>query len=465
MTAEQTEALKKELFKQIDKLPQRDAIEMSDAKQWVDYMAHVMPDQARWHIARAAGVGGSEVGVLVKNYLGHPADFMASAHDWAKSKLLQITPEPPTGALKRGHDIEPIHRKHFTSIYGLERATDEYNTLNRSHAHDRPWLRYSADDLVIAKTPTPIDVGEVQDLVEIEGLILIDYKCPTTVNTAGASFQYACQLHQGAIICEDNGIELSASILSQWDWQEWRPYNDLVVINPELKELIKQASDHYWGCVLRGEVPDYIYSKRYQLDQDKREQWTEAVNHLATLNALRSRIDRRSKEMREVVINGLELEQARLGTQRLEFKDALRISASTNIDEKKVREVLTEEEIAQVSVRETATRYDQRAILNYLRENEIDLKQFRIPTKLDPEKVFDMLADKGLNADSFIEEQLRFTTDRKLAAQADAWVEQNLPEPEIPEIEDFAVIATDDSAAVKEELEQAPQQRPRAKSA
>lgn len=449
---EHKEQLKKDLFARIDLLPQRDAIEMDDAKQWVEYVVNVMPNLAMWHITRASGIGGSEIGALVKNYLGHPADFMFSAHDWAKHKLLRITPEPSGGSLRRGIELEPIHRQHFHHMYKVFRDQRKFEKLNQSQAKGRPWLRYSADDLITVPSSTVIDFGE--QMIEVDGSFLIDYKAPTNISKQVA-FQYACQLHQGAIICEDNDIELQAGILSQWDLQEWRPHNDLVMINPELKDMIKQSSDYYWDCVLRGEIPDYVFSKRFSLDEDDRQDWNDMVHHLGTLNALKSQIEKRSAETRARIEEGLNLNEYRLESQKIEFKGALNISAVSSIDDKKIRELLTPDEIASISVKETTTKYDTPALVRHMKANGLDVKPFRIQTKLDPEKTFDLLVEKGLNAQEYISESLRFNTDRGLTAQANLWLDQNLPTPEQPtsqKNDQFDLTPTADSIATQELL-------------
>src|SRR5690606_20161316 len=127
-----TDTLKSQLRQLMDKLPQRDAIEASDANQWIDYMANVMPEEATWHMVRAGGVGGSEIGSLVNNYLGRRADHESSAHDWALGKLLRATPKPAGGVLRRGHEMEPIHARRFYENYGVGRDEAAFNRLARA---------------------------------------------------------------------------------------------------------------------------------------------------------------------------------------------------------------------------------------------------------------------------------------------------------------------------------------------
>lgn len=451
------ETLEKQIRERIDLLPQRDVIEKDDLNQWVNYMVSVMPNEAMWHVTRAAGIGGSEIGGLVKNYLGHRADFMFSAHDWAESKLLRRHPEPSGGALQRGLTMEEIHRQHLHKAYNVSRDVDAFQTLSKSHSQGREYLRYSPDDLVNFKEPTVIDIGEQQ--VEVEGLILIDYKSPTTVNTDGASFTYACQLHQGALIAEENGIELAGTILSQWDWANWTMHNDLVAINPELQEMIRRASDYYWNSVLEGVIPAYIHAQRYELNPKTKEDWREAVERFSMLNALKTQLDNQAKALRSTIQEGLGLERDRLEGEQVVFDGLLKISATARIDEDKVREALPDEVLDTIEVKSRSTTYDTPALVRHVKELGIDVKPFVKPTRIDQDKAYNALAEHGLNPEDFMTESHRFSTDRAVSTKARLWVESNFPPIKTPEIPPLEFTATENSAAALES-EQANQSAP-----
>ena len=453
MNKEKINALKIALIERIDQLPQRDAIEQSDLTQWVDFVANVMPDEAMWHATRASGVGGSEIGGLVKNYLGHRADFMFSAHDWVEDKLLRRHPEPSGGALRRGIEMEDVHRQHFHKAYQVQRDVEAFQTLAASHIKGRPYLRYSPDDVVNFKTPTIIDVGDDRQ-IQVEGAMLIDYKSPSNVNTDGASFSYACQLHQGALIAEENGVELAGTILSQWDWTNWTMHNDIVTINPELQDLILKTSDYYWDCVLRGDVPNYIRAQRYELDEGTKREWSHAAERFSMLNALKTQLDNEAKKLRDTIAEGLRLGNERLDSQQVVFDDVLKISASTRLDEDKVRQALPPEALEAVEVKEKTTTYDTAALVRYVKEQGIDVKPFRKLTKLDPEKAYDALADHGFNPEEFMTETHRFLTDRTISTKAKLWVENNFPPIETPDIEPLSLTATEGSAAALEAAEE-----------
>jgi len=425
------DALKTSLWKKLDTLPQRDCIDESDARQWIDYVVNHMPDSAMWHLVRAGGIGGSEIGGLVRNYLGYQADHNFSAHDWALSKLLRKVPSPAFGVMQRGHDMEPIHAQRLYKELGVRRDEVAFKKLAQAQGSCR-WMRYSPDDLIVIEHP--VSLSQPDGDIELAGRVLVDYKAPTTVDDeARISFQYSCQLHQGAILCEEQGIELSGAMLSQFNWATWSLKNDFISINPELCDLIKEAGDHYWDHVMRGQVPDYVVRKPLDIDEKLQQDWSQIARRLAELNAINTKIGKESGALREQLIAGLGLEDSRLAEQVLVFPGALKISASASIDEDKVRGVLGDDGVAPLQVKEKTIKYDTAAMLEKLEELGQDTKVFRKLTKLDPVLTFDALAHAGLNPEDFMHETLRVTVDRGLKEQADAWFENTFEPLALPE--------------------------------
>ena len=434
------------LWAKLDTLPQRDLIERSDANQWINYMANLMPGDAMWHMVRAGGVGGSEIGGLVRNYLGHKADHEFSAHDWALSKLLRKTPEPAQGVLQRGHDMEPLHANRFYKEHNTERDQPAFDKLAKAQG-SKIWMRYSPDDMVFLKKPTIIQ--SVDGPLSLSGRILVDYKAPTTVDEESRiAFQYTCQLHQGATLCQEQGIEISGAMLSQFNWATWTLKNDFVEIDEELCELIKESGDHYWDYVMRGEIPDYIVRKRLILDPKTRDEWQDAAIRLGQFNAMKTRIENESKNIREKLVNGLGMDQLRLDGQTISFPDAVRLSAITAIDEEKVRAALGEEAITGLQVKETITKYDTDALVKHLKELNVDVKPFRKLKRLDPTMTFNALVDAGYDPEEFMEESLRVTVEKSMKEQASDWFEQSFEPLELPVVEKNELDPADDSAAV-----------------
>jgi hypothetical protein len=428
--------LETQLRKVMDTLAQRDLIERSDADQWIGYMVNVMPQDALWHMIRAGGFGGSEIGGLVRNFLGVRADHDFTAHDCVMGKLLKQTPTPSLDVMARGHAMEPIHASRFYSEYNTARDIAAYEKLKHAQGNLQ-WMRYSPDDMVYLSRPTAFSqAGE--GIIELQGRLLLDYKSPTTVaENSTIAFQYSSQLHQGAILCQEQGIDIAGAMLSQFNWATWSLKNDYVPINPELCDLIKEAGTFYWNeHVMRASVPRYVTRKRMELNDQKKEQWTEVAMQLAQFNSIKTAVEKKSTELREKLLAGLQLTEHRLDGQVLMFPGALKISSSSSIDEKKICDAFSDEEVQALRVKEEKTKYDHDLILNYLRENKIDLKQFKIKTAIDPSLAFAFLESKDVDPDKFMSDSLRFAVLPEVKKQTEDWLADSFEDVSIPHIED-----------------------------
>ncbi|WP_042882887.1 hypothetical protein [Cupriavidus necator] len=414
--------LRRQLVAQLDRLPQRDAIDLADANQWIDYVIATMPHEAPWHMTRAGGIGGSEIGGLVRNYLGHRADFMFSAHDWAMEKLLKKVPTPTTPAMLRGKEYEDNHRGRFYQQFGTNRDAVAYGKLAKAQG-TRPWMRYSPDDLVVLPRQTmETAAGEVL----VQGRYLTDYKSPTSVDESEAvSFQYTAQLHQGAILCAEQGIRINGAILSQFDWANWRLRNDFVPIRPELCDLIRETGDHYWACVLRGEIPPYIRAQRMEIEDAQREAWAPHAARIARQLALSKALGDAAEAERKRLVTGLELSTRRFGGERLVFAGDLSVTASASINLEKARELLGEAVLSTCTKKASGKpKYDTEKMVAFLTEQRVGLDQFIVPS-YDSSKIYQALAEHGHDADAVETETIKFAADKNLKAQAEAWVESN----------------------------------------
>lgn len=429
----ETDELIKRLNKRMDKLPQRDLIEKSDADQWIGFVANVMPEEAMWHMIRAGGVGGSEIGGLVRNYLGYRADFGFSAHNWVKSKLLKETPMPSISVMQRGHFMEPHHAQLFYEQFNARRDEEAFEKLTRAQGQ-RIWMRYSPDDVFMFDKPVSISTAD--GVVELHGRVLGDYKAPTNVDMdARIAFEYSCQLHQGAILCQEQGIKIEGALLSQFDWATFSMKNDFVEIDPNLCELIYETGDHYWNCVMKAEIPDYVVRDRVNLSSADLAPWQEAASQLGLLNAIRTNVNRMSDELRSKILEGIGLDKLRFDGAKIEFPNAISITAPAQIDENRIREALGEDKITDLLVKNTSTQYDTAALVRRLKELGEDVKPYRKMTRLDPSLTFNALQEAGLDPEEYIVESARITVDRSVSAAARGWCEQSFPEPKMPLVE------------------------------
>ncbi len=414
------------VWQKIDALPQRECILESDARAWVSEVVAKYGDLAIWHASRAGGFGGSQIGALVKNFLGERADHEASAHDIVAGALLRKIPDNSNGHMRRGIAMEPQHRIWFHEKYNSTRDEVGFKALSKS-VGQRQWMRYSPDDLAF---------------MNIEGQkrrILIDYKAPSEVEQVeSVAFQYSCQLHMGRMVLEHNGFSVDGLMLSQFDWKNWSLKDDMVPYNAELDGLILKAGDHFWDFVMRGEVPPYVRKARLADEEQLRAQIGPAALKMARLKALATTINRHIETF-ESQIKPV-IAQYRLGRDKVVL-DGISYTASPVFDSTSVLEKLPVAVYDAIPLKGNATKsYDEKAMLKALKDANIDVKQFAKPASKDGDALFDALVAHGVDAEALVAEQLKGTVDKKLSAEVGNWFDR--------EFQDF--LPTAESANVAE---------------
>lgn len=417
--------LQTQMRQKIDLLPQRDQLEESDIQQWVGYVSSVMPDQAFFHVTRLNGVGGSEIGALVRNYLGDRATF-SSAHDWALQKLMRRYPDPPNAVMKRGIENEAYHRQRFHNEYRCARDVKQFERLSSAKGQ-LSWMRYSPDDLVQFNEQVSIPMLEGTTVILPGQRYLVDYKSPTSVDDQDlVSFEYVCQLNMGAILAQEQGIELAGTMLSQFDWSNWRLKNDYIAVDPKLAELIKEAGQHYWDGVLNGRVPDYVYKRTYELNPQAVSDNQALAEKVAKLAALSKAAKEQSDTLRATLMANLGLTDTRLSGAKIAFPNTLTISSATSIDKTKVIEDLRDKpellNQCRPSKKSSKPNYNLEAIVQYLKDQNVDLGQFET-IDLDPQRTHQALVEAKLDADEYLTETVRFLTNKKVTEATKNWVQ------------------------------------------
>lgn len=398
----------------IDAHAHRDVLREADIRSWVKDVVGTHGELALWHAARAGGFGGSEIGVLVRNHQGHRADHQNSAHDIVEGKLLRRVPDGETGHLRRGHENEPRHAQWFYDKYRAVRDDAAFEGL--SHAIGvRPWMRYSPDELAL------IPIGEPNPHLGGRTFArwLIDYKAPSQVEEAEeVAFQYACQLHQGALVCAQAGIHLDGLMLSQFSWAGWTLKDDHIPYDPELSRQILRAGDFYWDHVMRADVPRYVNRPRFDRENEVRKEWEERGIRIAQLTAmskaLQVQLDVEASELKE------HLARYRMAGTKMTLGE-LSVNVIAKVDHDKVTQSLPEKDFeaaAQALLKKGASAsYDEDAMARHLRGMGVNLKQFA-KSRYDDAKVYDYALETGLDADAFIKEEIRLAPSAGLIEQA-----------------------------------------------
>jgi len=256
------------LSRLIDKLPQRPAIQDEHVRRWIErtlamsiermdlelgegnYDVKEVHGHALWHVRRASGIGGSEIGMLVRHFRGESGGF-GSARNLVLEKLLVLAPTPPTPEMARGTRAEPwvqmmYHRKH-----GVRSDTDALDKLRGFRWERSPYLAGTPDDIVLPVDPV---AGTRRRLV--------DYKAPSAdvckdYESKGISFDYQCQLHHYAILSLARGERFAEMSIEVHDPRTFDITSYPVAFDRALAKEITAAARAIWiDNVMTGHLPD-----------------------------------------------------------------------------------------------------------------------------------------------------------------------------------------------------------------
>jgi len=284
-------------------------------------------------------------------------------------------------------------------------------------------MRYSPDDVVLKPAPHANPHLGGRKLLRV----LADYKAPRVVDGDDSiAFQYSCQLHQGAMICARAGIHLDALELSQFDWAQWALKDDYIAYSPELARLIVSAGDHYAGYVMRGELPPYIFTPKFD-DADsyllRFGMKAQVLAHISAMaKAFVDEAEARAAELKDA------LKGSRLAGTRLKMGD-LTASAVTLVAHDEVSKLVTRDEAAALRKKGGEPSYDTAAMARKLTELGGDPRQFRTD-RFDADKAYDFLVAAGHDPEAFMQEQIRFTVSGDLRQQAKDLVALTYPRSE-----------------------------------
>lgn len=411
------QALRQAIRAKVDALPQRDLIAAHDARFWSEEVVAQYGELAHWHVARAGGFGGSQIGALVRNHLGQRADH-SSAHDIVEGALLRRLPDDPNGAMQRGVWMEPHHREFFYKRWSAVRDESGFNKLAASTGV-RSWMRYSPDELCFMSAA--VLGGPANERVRILG----DFKAPTEAH--GVNFEYLCQLNMGHAICTHQGIKVDGLMLSQFDWKNWALRDEWVDADEELQKHIVTAGDHYWNeYVMKGQVPAYVLKPRLDPSGQIVQEVAAPLGQLSKLKALATFVKDKIDELEEQVkpkLQGLRFGGAKLVIGGLSY------SAQQQVDVEKARELLPHDVLASLPLKAQAEkRYDEKALTERLKQldPQVNLKAFLKPSNLDSDALREALEAHGHDPDQVVTEKLVARVDKTVAEQTTVWAQAHV---------------------------------------
>lgn len=449
LSADEKAAVTAKVWSLVDALPQRDLIELPDARHWVGKVVELHGEQAIWHAIRLNGFGGSEIGVLVRNQHGVRADHMASARDIVLGKLMRKIPDETNEHMTRGHENEALHASKFYKKYGAHRDEVAFEALKNAQGR-LPWMRYSPDE--VALIPSAV-LAATRPMAHVRKMSrwLADYKAPSKVEDhAEIHFQYGCQLAQGAILCEEQGIEIHGLMLSQYDWAGWRLKDDVVVADEELKQLVRNAGNWAWDCVMRNSPPAYIRTPTLPDADAFVEKHSALATRLAQVSALAKAAEERAQELRALLIEGLG--GRRLDGHKVVLPGAGALTASQKVDADKVKDALTDEQLALVLKKDG---YDEKLMAAHLRSLNVDLKPFR-GSKVDADKLAERADEFGIDLEAYLAEQPMFRIEKPIKEEMELYVNTYFPLEVIGATESDDDGASEDVPDAEEILAEAP---------
>lgn len=234
-----------ELKKELAKAPQSRYFTKDAVVNWVKSVFKYDIEKALWHAKRVSGIGGSEIGPIVRHYMELDASAkqlnfatqefgFASVQEIYNSKILKDPITIPTPDMLRGIINEPAARSAFlrhAQSKGWNVEIDEEAKAAFSTFKDplMPWLRYSEDDVFL-----------------IDGKrVLLDYKCPDeSPLTHHLNFDYKAQLNHGALLLERAGLNVDALMLVKYNVMDQSVLT--IDVDNDLGDIIRKAGDHFW---------------------------------------------------------------------------------------------------------------------------------------------------------------------------------------------------------------------------
>jgi len=182
-------------------LPQAAMIEQADAERWMASIMRYHAKRAVWHAKRLHGIGGSEMGAVIRGMNNLNEAGFSTFNRIVEQKLMKRLPEFETVHMKRGTVLEDLARRAFLYRYMAQQDLSALQAVAGSKG--RPgyeWL-----------------VGNPDDFVLINGKrFLTDYKVPSSFDEEIA-FDYRVQLHHYGLQAQMAQVKIDGMILAKLD--------------------------------------------------------------------------------------------------------------------------------------------------------------------------------------------------------------------------------------------------------
>lgn len=121
------------------KLPQRKKIPDNVVEDWIEATIATERERAIWHVDRAFGIGGSEIGELLLTSTGKPNEYN-TLNDISSSKLLLLPPQRSNIYMRRGTAMEILAEKVYLRLSGHSSVLEQEDV---AAAFKRPHKQHS----------------------------------------------------------------------------------------------------------------------------------------------------------------------------------------------------------------------------------------------------------------------------------------------------------------------------------
>lgn len=182
-------------------LQQAPVIQQAHAERWLEGVMRYHRARAEWHAKRLKGIGGSEMGAVLRGLNGIKESGFSSFRQVVEQKLMMRLPEFETSHMRRGTVLEPLARLAFLYRYKAQRDLPAMQaTANAMQKPGYEWL-----------------VGNPDDLIQLNGKrFLTDYKVPNQFDDEIA-YDYRVQLHHYALLSQMAKVKIDGLILAKLD--------------------------------------------------------------------------------------------------------------------------------------------------------------------------------------------------------------------------------------------------------
>lgn len=258
----------------------------ADGKEIVDWRA--LARIAFWHVRRASGFGGSEVGTLLLNARGLPDPF-TSAQRIVAQKLCMAAPDPGDEHTMRGSRAEDVIQTVYRRKFGVTADDDALSRVANFRPAKAPYLVGNPDDIVL-------DGAGARDLV--------DYKCPSPemfeeVRRDGVPFGYRAQLHHYHTICASAGIAIDRMFLAPFRLMAFDAERFEVPYDREFAIEVARCARAMWhDHVMTGTLPEFDLGAGSLEGQPSRELLT-LTARLGALSILKKSAEEAIQSLRE----------------------------------------------------------------------------------------------------------------------------------------------------------------------